>query len=172
MKRKILIGVLIMVGLVGTTWISKMDKEPSSLQNPNNSDHVVLESCIWIEVKGAVRKPDIYCVPKGGIVDDAINLAGGVTSGGDLSTVNRVAKVKDEMMIHVPFVQEYQQAKISINQATIDELMKIPLIGESKARNIVEFRNKNGHFLRLEDITKVNGIGNETYLKIKDYIKL
>jgi len=172
MKRKIVIGVLIVAGLLGATWMSKKENNPIPSQNPNTSENFDAENCVWIEVKGAVRRPNIYCVPKGGIVDDAINLAGGVMPGADLTTVNRVAKVKEEMMIHVPFIQEYQSSKISINNATIDELMKIPMIGESKARNIVEFRNKNGHFQRLEDITKVSGIGNETYLKIKDYIKL
>ena len=62
--------------------------------------------------------------------------------------------------------------KISINTSSIDELKKIPGIGDSKAKAIIEYRDKNGLFKNIEDIKNVTGIGESIYTKIKDSIKL
>lgn len=61
-------------------------------------------------------------------------------------------------------------SKININTATIDELLKISGIGESKAKNIIEYREKNGEFKNIEDIKNINGIGDSLFNKIKDSI--
>lgn len=60
--------------------------------------------------------------------------------------------------------------KISINNATLEELMTLPGVGEAKAKSIVEYRNINGPFNAIEDITKVTGIGDSLFAQIKEYI--
>lgn len=62
--------------------------------------------------------------------------------------------------------------KISINKASIDELKELPGLGESKAKAIIEYREKNGNFNKIEDITNVKGIGNSIFEKFKDYITI
>ena len=62
--------------------------------------------------------------------------------------------------------------KISINTGTIDELMSLDGVGESKAKSIIDYREQNGEFKNLEDLMNVSGIGEKAYSKIKDNIKL
>lgn len=62
--------------------------------------------------------------------------------------------------------------KVSLNSATIKELMTLPGIGQTKANLIIEYRDKNKGFKEIEEITNVKGIGSSIYEKIKDYLTL
>lgn len=59
---------------------------------------------------------------------------------------------------------------VNINTATLEELETISGIGESKAKSIIEYRQNNGLFEKIEDIMNVEGIGESLYAKIKIYI--
>ncbi len=61
---------------------------------------------------------------------------------------------------------------ISINNASKEELMTLSGIGESKASDIISYRNLNGGFKSIEDLKNVNGIGEATFNKIRDFIKI
>lgn len=74
--------------------------------------------------------------------------------------------VKDEQN------NEVSDNKVSINNATKDELMTLKGIGEAKALAIIEYREKNNGFKVLEDIMNVSGIGEAAFNKIKDSITL
>ena len=69
------------------------------------------------------------------------------------------------------FESNEQDDKISINNASKEELMTLPGIGEAKANNIIEYRN-NTKFNNIEEIINVNGISDSIYDKIKDKISL
>ena len=58
--------------------------------------------------------------------------------------------------------------KININTAPAEELMKLEGVGEAYAARIVEYREKNGPFEKIEDIMKVKGIGQKTFEANKD----
>ena len=60
---------------------------------------------------------------------------------------------------------------ININTASIEELMTLPSVGESKAQAIIEYREKN-KFTTIEDIKNVSGIGEALFEKIKEYISV
>ena len=60
---------------------------------------------------------------------------------------------------------------ININSADIDELMRIPGIGPSKADAILKYREENGPFACIEDIMLVPGIKDGTFEKIRAYIE-
>ncbi|MDM8548702.1 helix-hairpin-helix domain-containing protein [Desulfobacterales bacterium HSG2] len=62
--------------------------------------------------------------------------------------------------------------KININTASIKELSQLDNIGPSKAKKIMEYREKNGPFKKLEDIKKVKGIGTKTFALNKEHITL
>ena len=62
-----------------------------------------------------------------------------------------------------------QSTKININTATIEELMTLPGIGESKAKSIIKYR-ENAQFKSIEDIKNIQGIGENLFAKIKENI--
>ena len=59
---------------------------------------------------------------------------------------------------------------VNINTASLDEILTIKGIGETKAKSIIEYRDKNGKFKTIEDIKNVTGIGESLYSKIKESI--
>ena len=63
-----------------------------------------------------------------------------------------------------------QKVIVNINTASVQELCTIRMIGETKAKAIVNYREKYGAFKDKKDIVKVYGIGEKTYEKIKDSI--
>lgn len=60
--------------------------------------------------------------------------------------------------------------KLNINTAAAEELMKLPGIGETLSRAIVEYRQENGDFSCIEDIMNVNGIGEGKFSAIEGNI--
>lgn len=61
-------------------------------------------------------------------------------------------------------------SKVNINTADKKTLLTITGIGESKANNIIKYRDEKGYFNSIEDIKNVSGIGDSLYEKIKKYI--
>ena len=61
-------------------------------------------------------------------------------------------------------------SKISINTASIEELMTLKGIGESKAKDIVKYRETNGPYNAIEDLKNVPGIGDNLFAQIKEDI--
>ncbi len=65
---------------------------------------------------------------------------------------------------------EKNLGKIDLNQSTMKELMELPNIGESKARAIIEFREKYGDFEDVDELLYVPGIGETVFEGLKDLV--
>ena len=63
-----------------------------------------------------------------------------------------------------------ESSKIELNEATVQELVKIKGIGQKYAERIVEYRENNGRFEKIEEIMNIKGIGMKTFDSIKDTI--
>lgn len=79
------------------------------------------------------------------------------------------------LLAAISFAPVYAQstapkAKININTAPASELESLPRIGPKVAQRIVDFRTKNGNFKKVEEIMKVQGIGEKVFDQIKDLI--
>ena len=59
---------------------------------------------------------------------------------------------------------------VNINTCTIEDLMTLDKITQSKAKSIIDYREKNGKFNSIEEIMNVSGIGEAIFSAIKDYI--
>ena len=62
--------------------------------------------------------------------------------------------------------------KVNINTAGVEELVTLPGIGKAYAERIVEYRQKNGPFKKVEDILNVRGIGEKTFDRIRDRLTI
>ena len=78
----------------------------------------------------------------------------------------------DNVIDNKPDTNTSDEQKVSLNSATIDELMQLPGIGEVKAKAIIAYREENGGFKSIEELLEVNGIGESTFNKIKDQLSL
>jgi len=133
---------------------------------------------ILIYVCGAVEEPGVVEVGKDARVVEAIALAGGFTEEADETYINLAAKLQDGEKIYVPTItevsrweaEESMEKLIDINTASIEVLCKLPGIGESKAMDIITYREKEGSFQKKEDLMKVPGIKENLYEKIEDKI--
>lgn len=57
---------------------------------------------------------------------------------------------------------------VDINTATVEQLMSVPGIGQVIAQRIVEFREKNGPYGSVDDLLKVQGIGEKSLARIRE----
>ena len=67
-------------------------------------------------------------------------------------------------------VQAAETGKIDLNKATVQELVQLKGIGSKFAERIIEYRESNGKFDKIEDLMKVKGIGQKKFESIKDLI--
>ncbi len=143
------------------------------------------EDLFPVYVCGAVREPGVYYLNAGAINAEALEAAGGLIEGAAVDYVNLADSVVSGEKLYFPYEDELElgynvifsddsqtgkQKLININTATKEELMTLPGIGESKADAIITYRENNGPFQNVEDITNISGIKNGVYNNIKEYI--
>ena len=155
--------------------ISEADSEDETFGGLGSEEEIAVYVC------GAVSSPGVYYLPYGAIKEDALNLAGGFLDGAATTYVNLAEPVEEGEQIYFPYLEELGEdysplslertdGKVNINKADKEELMTLPGIGENKAEAIIKYREKNGAFQNIEDITNIPGIKEGVYNNIRDYI--
>ena len=61
---------------------------------------------------------------------------------------------------------------VELNSATVEQLTALPGIGKITAERIVAFRTEHGPFTRVEDLMKVKGIGEKSFSKLRDHVRV
>ncbi len=138
------------------------------------------DTTIRVYVCGAVANPGVVEIPQGSRVEDALEAAGGFWAEAGREAVNLADWVSDGQKLYFPkegeAVEESQAQSdsasglVNINTADAAALCTLPGIGESRAQDIISYREANGGFQACEDIMKVSGIKTAAYEKIKDKI--
>lgn len=134
------------------------------------------EICVY--VCGAVESPGVVYLSEGSRAADALEAAGGFAPGAAQEAVNLAAKVSDGEKLFFPDREEYEaQAQteaasglVNINTADVAQLCTLPGIGESRAADIIAYREAHGGFAVCEDIMQVPGIKESVYNKISGKI--
>lgn len=61
-------------------------------------------------------------------------------------------------------------APVNINGATLAQLQTLPGVGASTAQRILDYRQKNGGFKKVEELMNVKGVGEKSFLKLKPFV--
>ena len=159
---------------------------PEDRRNVENSE----KSGVYVYICGEVIKPGVYELSGDSRIYEAVDAAGGFTENAARECVNLASKVSDGMQITIYNREEAASlladsapvgenagksgtsgsGLVNLNTATKEELMTLKGIGESKAEDIIRYREKSGGFKKIEDIMKISGIKENGFQKIKDSI--
>ncbi|MCJ7841812.1 helix-hairpin-helix domain-containing protein [Lederbergia sp. NSJ-179] len=195
--KHIIIGIVIGMILLFLFLFKYFQKDDAAVTDPvwtepvtsqmeeENQDNGTDSASIFIDLKGAVKKPGLYEAVEGERIYDILERAGGISTSADENQINYAMKVHDEMVIYIPEIGEIEQdltsldnmnskddQKVNINKADTNELETLPGIGPSKAAAIIEYREENGPFKTIEELMNISGIGEKTFEKLKEQIKI
>lgn len=162
--------------------IKAAGEESRSKEEPRSKEE---QEEIFVHLTGEIKDPGVISLKQGDRLVDAIQIAGGHTSNADMDNINLALKMEDEMKIHIPKIGEMKadyeiqgvmdggtkENLVNLNNATKEELMTLPSIGEIKAQKIIDFREKQ-KFEKKEDLKNVSGIGDKTYEELEELITI
>jgi competence protein ComEA len=134
---------------------------------------------IVVAVQGRVARPGLYRLPPGSRVADALDAAGGALPGVDLSYLNLARKLTDGELLLIGATPPPDQAgtagsqaggKVDLNSATLAQLDALPGVGPALAQRIVDYRTAHGGFRSVDELRKVQGIGEAKFAQLKDLV--
>lgn len=196
-KQIILLGIVVLMMLVGCTGCKKQSylEMQSDLQEEHTKSADTTEEKkqqteqvteIYVQIDGAVKKPGVYTFSEESRVYELIEAAGGLLPEAYDLGINQAKRLADGEKIYVYTKEEIENGagttdtqnprgqtddgKVNINTASVEELMTLSGIGETRAKDIIAYRNAHGAFSLPEDLKNVSGIGDSTYNKIADAI--
>lgn len=190
-KQIILLGIVVLMMLVGCAGCKKQSylETQSDLQEEHTKSADTTEEKkteIYVQIDGAVKKPGVYTFAEESRVYELIEAAGGLLPEAYDLGINQAKRLADGEKIYVYTKEEIENGaettdtqnprgqtddgKVNINTASVEELMTLSGIGETRAKDIIAYRNAHGAFSLPEDLKNVSGIGDSTYNKIADAI--
>lgn len=142
---------------------------------------------VVVSVVGKVRSPGLVTVPAGSRVADAVEAAGGALPGVDLTGVNLARRLEDgeQVPVGVPAAPDAGGAapagdgagapasgggRVDLNRATASQLDSLPGVGPVTAERILEWRDRNGRFTRVEQLREVDGIGERRFSQLRTLV--
>ncbi len=141
-------------------------------------DGEAISDLIYVYVCGAVERPGVVELARGSRAEAGVAAAGGMREDADPDYVNLAAVLADGEKLYIPTKEEGVSLRqresasplVNINTADSGTLCTLPGIGESRAADIISYREANGGFSSIEEIMNVPGIKDNAFQKIKDLI--
>jgi competence protein ComEA len=170
-------GTLALLAAAFFLWRPAAGPTPETLPSAA-APSAAAEAPLVVAVSGLVQHPGLVRLPPGSRVADALAAAGGALPEADLSTLNLARKLTDGELIAVGIPDPTgggpgaPGAKISLNTATLSQLDTLPGVGPVLAQRILDHRAKHGRFRDISELRQIEGIGEETYSKLKDLVVL
>ncbi|NUR73666.1 MAG: ComEA family DNA-binding protein [Hamadaea sp.] len=168
------VAAVVVLAAAAYAWFSRPHAETVAPASESSASAPV--TGVVVAVAGKVRFPGLVRLPAGARVADAIEAAGGVLPGTDLSTVNLARKVADGELITVGTTANTvapgtaADGKVNLNTATAAQLDALPGVGPVLAERIVAYRERKGGFRNVGELRQVEGIGDAKFEQIKDLV--
>lgn len=149
---------------------------------------------IVVDVSGKVHRPGVRRLPAGSRVADALEAAGGVRAGTDVTGLNRARLLVDGEQVAVglppgppvtgttggggvgagsagPPVGAGPSAPLSLNTATAEQLETLPGVGPVLAQHMIDYRTENNGFRSVDELRQVNGIGDRRFADLQPLVR-
>ena len=143
------------------------------------SDSNTASGTLSVTISGEVTRTGTYVLEENTTLDDLIGVAGGLTTNADEYAFDTSYLLEDKLTFYIAPKYDHSDVcsmepivKVNINTDDSEGLQTVKGIGSTVAKAIVTYRESNGQYKRIEDLKKVSGIGNATFEKIKDYVRL
>lgn len=163
--------------------------EPSSARGDSGGSGQIV-----VDVSGKVHRPGVRRLPMGSRVADALEAAGGVRAGTDLTGLNRARVLTDGEQVIVglppgpPFAATAgggtggggqagapggpgPTTPLSLNTATAEQLETLPGVGPVLARHMIDYRTENNGFRSVDELRQVNGIGDRRFADLQPLVR-
>jgi len=128
---------------------------------------------IIVHIDGEVNNPGVYELQKEARIDDAIEVAGGLTASADLNEVNLAYKISDGVKISIPRKDEVKVIKKSSVVNKTKKVVSSTTIGVTKSEEVSSSSGESGkvnlNTATISQLDTLTGIGPATAQKIIDY---
>lgn len=187
-KKDILIIILIVIilGLGGLIFISLNKKEDKIVEEvivEKKEEVSIVEDTeeveaieYYVDIKGAVKKPGVYKVVKGSIVNDVIGLAGGLKSNANTKYINLSYEVNNHDVINIYTNSEVKNSSIkmecscpSLDISSCDNSSIVTNNGTSDNNGSNVSGKVNINSASKEELMSISGIGESKALAIIEY---
>ncbi|NED09814.1 ComEA family DNA-binding protein [Streptomyces sp. SID6648] len=162
--------------------------EPPSGSGGNGSGQIV------VDVSGKVHRPGVRRLPAGSRVEDALEAAGGVRAGTDVTGLNRARVLVDGEQVAVGLPPGLPvtgtaggggvgsgaaggsggagpSVPLSLNTATAEQLETLPGVGPVLAQHMIDYRTENNGFRSVDELRQVNGIGDRRFADLQPLVQ-
>ena len=171
-RRRLLAGAVVAVAalVLGARFVLPAGTSSPPVPPPLAAPVAQARPPVVVDVVGAVRRPGLYRLARGGRIADAVARAGDATRRADLAQVNLAAPLADGEQVVVPAriaavpgaataAPSAPAGPVHLSTATLEQLDALPGIGPVTAQKILDYRAKHGAFGSVDELDAIPGIG-------------